>query len=358
MGAGAGMIRLRSSGWYLRTLVAIGVVAVATAGSRSAFGAVRPKETTTSWQQSIKQLRVPGQGCYHASYPTLQWHATSCEVAPKWPLAPHQPGMIASQPVGNGNDYAAQVSGTISQATGSFPEVIPTRITETGQVGNRGRQIPNSFTLQLNTEFFSTPACSGSSNGKCQGWQQFVYETTSNTVFMQYWLLDYDATCPANWYTVKYGSSIFCYTNSPASSLPGNALTASDLAAAELQGQAIADGNDQVSLSLGSGQATVVTNSDSMLDVSSQWDTTEFGVFGDGGGGQAKFGKKTTLETQTSLVSTDASAPTCVKEGFTAETNNLNLTNTPAIGTQTSPTIVSEQTKKRAVAASCASAAG
>jgi hypothetical protein len=351
------MIRLRSSGWLLRTLVAICVVAVAAAGSRAAFGATRPNETAASWGQSIKQVRVPGQGCYHASYPTLQWHVTRCEVAPNLPMAPHQPGMSASQAVGNGNDYAAEVSGTISQATGSFPIVSPTRITEKGQRGHKGPQVPNTFTLQLNSEFFTTPVCSGR-DSKCQGWQQFIYETTSSTVFMQYWLLNYDTTCPTGWHTVMYGSAIYCYTNSSASSLPGNALTAAGLATVELQGQATADGNDQVSMSVGSGQATLVANSDSKLDLSSQWDATEFGVFGDGGGGQANFGRKTTLEAQTSLVTTNESAPTCVNDGFTAETNNLNLTVTPVIGTQASPTMVSEQTKKRAKTASCATAAG
>jgi hypothetical protein len=348
---------LRRSGWILRAVAAVTVVVTALVGAGSAFGASRPKATTeASWERSIRQLHAPGAGCYHASYPTLQWHATRCQVAPKWPLLP---GIATSSPlVGNGNDYAAEVSGTISQATGSFPEVSPTKISETGQVGGRGSQVSNTFTLQLNTEFFSTPVCSGSSNSKCQGWQQFVYETSSNVVFMQYWLLDWDTTCPSGWYTVKYQPHTFCFTNSPASSLTGSALTAADLATADLEGQATAGGNDQVSLSLGSGQATVAVNSDSMLDLSSQWNTTEFGVFGDGNGSEAKFGKKTTLEAQTSLVATSETAPTCVNQGFTAETNNLHLTTTPVIASQPSPTIVSEQTRKSARAESCVSAAG
>jgi len=48
-------------------------------------------------------------------------------------------------------------------------------------------------------------------------------------------------------------------------------------------------------------------------------------VFGDGGGSEAIFGSNTTLEAQTALTATSKSAPACVKEGFTAETNNLKL---------------------------------
>ena len=69
-------------------------------------------------------------------------------------------------------------------------------------------------------------------------------------------------------------------------------------------------------------------------------------------------GPNTTIESQTTLQATSLAAPTCVKEGFTAETNNLNLTHTPAVGSEASPTLVYEQTNAKATAASCAVAAG
>jgi hypothetical protein len=47
-----------------------------------------------------------------------------------------------------------------------------------------------------------------------------------------------------------------------------------------------------------------------------------------------------------------------VVDGFTGETNNLNLVATPAIGTQASPTLISDQTSAAAPPASCATAAG
>jgi hypothetical protein len=126
-------------------------------------------------------------------------------------------------------------------------------------VNNTGPEVANAFSLQLNSQFFSgSPACSGSGNPSgCQAWQQFVYDYDNATgyVFMQYWLINYNATCPSGWNT----SSNDCWINSPASTLTGGPLTAGNLASVKLSGSATSGGNDAVSLSIGSGQATLVT---------------------------------------------------------------------------------------------------
>jgi len=54
------------------------------------------------------------------------------------------------------------------------------------------------------------------------------------------------------------------------------------------------------------------------------------------------------------LTATSPSAPTCVKEGFTAETNNLKLAKTTALGSEPSPTLASKQTNGTSGTASCA----
>jgi hypothetical protein len=346
--------------WAMRFISLFGVMvsALTIAGASSAFAADPSSGlTTTGWQQALAQPPGLGRGCYQASYPSLQWQATACNAAPAMPLEPVAVSTPASAAptltVGNGTDYSAQVTGTISSATGSFADVSP-GITETGQVGGRGAQIANTFSLQLNTEFFSTPACSGSTDpSKCQGWQQFVYLTNVNEVFMQYWLINYDNTCPSDWFSYEDD----CYTNSPASVLSDGPITAADLTTTTLTGSASASGKDEVTLSFG-GQAVSVTNPGSVLDLAPQWNTTEFDIFGDGGGGEAYFGANTTLEAQTTLSSSSESAPTCVEEGFTAETNNLSLTHTPTIATQVLPTMVSEQTDTSPTTPSCATAPG
>jgi hypothetical protein len=230
---------------------------------------------------------------------------------------------------------------------------VSSNLSETGQINDTGPQVTNAFTLQLNSEFFSTPVCSGSAKpSKCLGWQQFVYayhySGNTNEVFMQYWLLHWNTTCPAGW--GSYGHD--CYTNSPASSY--GSLPAKDLGDITFVGRASSGGNDEVTLSNTSGQASSASNSDSELDLSAVWDTTEWGVFGDAGGGEANFGADSTLEAQTTFQATSSSAPTCVDEGFTGETNNLDLTKTKALGTESSPTMASKQTNGTAKPASCA----
>ena len=77
-------------------------------------------------------------------------------------------------------------------------------------------------------------------------------------------------------------------------------------------------------------------------------------MFGDGGGSEAFFGKSNTLEAVTKLTATSSSAPTCISDGFTAETNNLKLAATPTLGSESSPTMGSKQTDGTAGTASCA----
>ncbi len=89
----------------------------------------------------------------------------------------------------------------------------------------------------------------------------------------------------------------------------------------------------------------------------SHWNTTQWNVIGNGRH-QAYFGDGTSLEAETSLTdSSGSSAPSCVSEGFTAETNNLNLTSTPPLGGEPLPTMASQQTNGTTGTVSCATAA-
>jgi hypothetical protein len=334
-------------------VLALTALAAASLSAGSASAATqRNIRTKAQWQAAMAHVPQPGTGCFSASYPTLRWHAVKCAVAPRLPLAP---ALAATHPrpmavVGNGHDYSATVKGLISQAVGTFTNVS-SGITEKGKVGNAGSKVANTFSLQINSQFFASPTCSGSGNpANCLGWQQFVYAVSGGVgeVFMQYWLINYDATCPSGWFTF----STDCFTNSNAVTV--TKLTAKDLATLKLTGSAASGGQDKVSLFSGSGTASSVTNSDSVVDLAKFWNTTEWGVFGDGGGGEAFFGANTSLEAQTALTATSSSAPKCVKEGFTGETNNLKLASTPALGSQPTPTMGSRQTNGTIGTPSCA----
>jgi YVTN family beta-propeller protein len=314
--------------------------------TRPAGDSLRLKEKTAQWQHAIQRLHVPGKGCFTSSYPKLQWRKTRCQAAPHLRFSPAR----GSGPklVGNGTDYSASVTGLLSSATGSFDNVTP-GATETSN------GVPNSFSLQLNTKpFTSAIICAGSANpADCQGWQQFIYSTDFNEVFMQYWLLNYDATCPAGWNT--YGGD--CWMNSAASPWPGLALNVAALASVNLTGTATANGNDTVVMTTQSGQATAA-NGDNTLNLAKAWNGVEFGVFGDGGGSEANFSAGTTLNVRTTVQNGTELAPACVLQGYTGETNNLNLVGTAAIANGLNPAIVSEQSNLVNTAASCATAAG
>jgi hypothetical protein len=320
-----------------------GVVSMLASAAASAGGTPRPL-TQLSWQKAMKQLRPPGRGCFTASYPTVAWRQTRCVTAPPIPYVPvphPRPAHGVGETVGNGTDFSAQVSGTpISDATGTFD--TGTVVTSVG-----------NFSLQLNSAPFTSPACSTALvPAVCHGWQQFIYASTSNIVFMQYWLLHYNTTCPTGWISFPGGD---CFENSPARTLTGGPITAANLAGALFNGIATST-NDTVSLSDGT-IAAAVSNPDNVLTLSPNWMTVEFAVVGDGGGSQAVFGAGTTLAVRTAVDNGSNTAPTCKMEGFTGETNNLNLAPAPMITAGINPSIESIQNSTGG-AQGCATAVG
>ncbi|HEY3831637.1 MAG TPA: hypothetical protein VGO03_05050 [Acidimicrobiia bacterium] len=330
----------------LGLVLLVGTLAMAI-GPAAGAGETGGAAAAARWQASIASVPLPGGGCFSASYPSLAWHATPCATAPNIPFAP------GPHAVGDGHDYSAVSSGLVSKATGSFVGVSP-KLTETGQYNHQGSQLANVFSLQLNTQFFTTPTCAKSGTpSKCLGWQQFVYDSAANYVFMQYWLIDYNAKCPTGgWMTF----GVDCYRNSSAVPFSGASLKAADLATVKLTGSAVKNGKDMLQFS-NKGHATAVSGLDSVVNLALKWNTAEFDIFGDGGGGQANLSAKSSLSAQVALTGASKAAPKCVKEGFTAETNNLNLAHTPAITSAPSPTMRSTQSNGPATTASCATAA-
>ena len=308
--------------------------------------------SVSSWQQAIRALPLSEAGCFTASFPITQWHGTPCQNAPAVPFGPEGTSPQSST-VGNGVDYSAVSSGgRFGSVTGSFPSITP------GSTENTAGdpKLVNTFSLQLNSSFFSgTPACAGATNpSECLGWQQFVLSTSPDSVpklFMQYWLINYGSTCMTGWHSYE-GS---CYKNSPATKTP--ALKVSKLAKSFLEGSASAGGSDAAVLTIGS-RAFATSNGDSVLHLSSSWTTAEFGIFGDGGGSEAQFSPGTTLEVMTSTNDGTKIAPSCAKEGFTGETNNLSLVKTPKHLAGSTTAIVSRQSNVIDSSASCVTSPG
>jgi hypothetical protein len=299
--------------------VAVASVLAGAAFVPSAFAASSPDldaQFHATWRHTLQHTATPEKGCFRASYPSTVWAKVDCVKAPNRLYLPrHFP---EAQTVGNGDDYAAETSSVISQTEGSFSSV-------SGLSSESDDGVSDDYSLQLNSNFMSTDACNGVSG--CQAWEQFVYASGEEAAFMQYWLINYGDTCPSGGWMQYQGS---CYMNSAAVSVPDD--TISDLPNMTLTGSAVSGGTDTLTFFDGN-EAYTTTGDDSVVDLGTAWQASEFNVIGDGGGSEADFNSGTSITVNVSLTDGTSDAPTCAADsGTTGETNNLNLGSCSASG--------------------------
>jgi len=297
-------------------------------------------QTQEDWRAQMAQIPTPGEGCYQATFPTLAWRNVPCVKPPDVPLRPARGE--PPETVGNGNDYSASVSGTLTSSIGSFDSVVG--VTSETDPQNE----PNAFSLQLNSNTFTTTVCNGAANpAACQGWQQFVYINGANGyAFMQYWLINWNTTCPPGW-GAYYGD---CYTNSNGVGVP--VQTIASLPLFKLTGS-IAAGTDTVTMSPGNGNLYSATGQDTVLNLQQGWSESEFNIFGYCCGSQAIFNAGSTITVRTSVNNGTTNTPTCVQQGFTGETNNLTLVSPCCAFGGTSPAIVFTESNVQGATAAC-----
>jgi hypothetical protein len=312
----------------------------------SALAQTPSAQELDAWHRQMRQTSpLQGQaplsqgGCFSSTYPNTQWQQVQCVTPPLRPYPPAR-GQRANT-VGHGNDVTAQVTtGLIGEVTGSFDSVVGA-LSETGQVNDTGPQVANTFSLQINSNtFHGAPACSGAAEpSDCMGWQQFVY-SNAGTLVMQYWLLNYYAECPLNWYSDGGGD---CYENgfNAVGGIPPQDIT--NLANMSLTGSAVAGDMDLVSLAVGTTMYAAL-NPDSAVDLANYWNVAEFNVFGDCCDSQANFIKGTILLVRTEVANGKVVPPSCVAGGFTGETNNLNFGGAPVASRGLYPAVVFAET--------------
>jgi hypothetical protein len=301
----------------------------------AAFAQASPESSTSPapvssldhWRHTMVKTPLPGKGCFTTSYPDTEWHQVPCVTAPpRLPKPPPArrplPPAGAAMTVGDGIDYSAQVASgtTISQAEGAFVQVYD--VTSENEDGNA-----NEFSLQLNTNIFTTPACNGISG--CVGWAQFVYgnpfQSTSGpesygAAYIQYWLIYYGATCPSEW--LQDGDD--CFYSSPVTEVP--IQTVGSLRSITLTGAPSSGGGDTVVFSVG-GTLYSVSNSTSNpdIDLAGNWNTAEFNILGDCCGTAATFNPGAALAVRSSVNNGTTNAPSCLQWDETGETNSLTL---------------------------------
>jgi hypothetical protein len=314
---------------------------------------VTPEEAKKrkDWAFSMHKKPQPKKGCFTAGYPDTEWKEVPCVAAPNLLFLPRH-GLRAFT-VGGGNDILAGApSGTITQAIGHFES--PTNVTsESGMINNTGLPVNNAYSLQLNTNFMtSTAACAGAANpATCQGWEQWVFYNngSSGTVFVQYWLIGYNAACAAGWSTVAGG---YCVRNSAAVGVPNQPIT--NIANWTLSGTATAGGD---SYSMGTGTNVYSGAGLNAVAASTNWTNAEFNIFGPAGGSQANFNNGASVNTRTEIIYGGNAAPNCLSGGTTAETNNLSFGPIAPAATAPGPAVIFQESTAGGAASNCAAAA-
>jgi hypothetical protein len=358
---------LKTNSWIpgpLQAMVALGLAAFAAllavpVGHAQTPNPTPPAATTPlpsakslhEWHRGMARVPLPKTGCFTSSYPSNEWQEVPCTTAPARPYPPARGGRRTDQ-VGNGTDVSAQVTGHISEAIGSFDSVTGvTSVTDPNGV--------SGFSLQLNANFFTTPACNGAAApSACRGWQQFVY-SNSGSAFMQYWLINYDTTCPAGWFTFPHPNDPGndCFENGINSvNVPVQAVA--NLANLSLMGQANGGGTDTIIMATGSNLYSA-QNDDNAVDLAQGWQAAEFNIVGDCCGSESTFNSGSTIVVRTSVDNGSPLAPSCLGDGFTGETNNLFFMQASATPPSESlPAVVFTQSSATSTTLPCNSATG
>jgi hypothetical protein len=296
------------------------------------------------WRGAISQKAAPKKGCFTTEFPSVEWREIPCVNAPDYPMPPRSG--IVPLTVGNGDDVAARApSGVISSTIGSFDAV--TNVTsESGQISNAGAALPNTYTLQINTDFFTTTTCNASPNPACRGWEQFVFENNpvSHRAFIQYWLVNFDGPCPANFqsFPTGPGHNHCVQLSNTSGAVPTSAVPVTNLGQVTLTAAASA-GADRITMTIGG--VAFMRNGDNSVNASSGWKVSEFNILGDGGdnngvGGTANFNANAALTTRVRINYGGSGPPACVAQGFTAEKNNLGFGPAAPVGTQPGPAVI------------------
>jgi hypothetical protein len=324
--------------------------AAAEASTRPSIDAATKREFQKDWRKSMaRKLGVDKAapiGCFHAAYPSNEWQAVTCLKAPKLPYVPVHGTRIRSNAVGDGTDFSAQTSTLLSSAEGSF--ISFSGVTSIGAA-------TGPFSLQLNSNFFTTPACSGIAG--CQGWQQFVFVApgTSNPAasglgFIQYWLVNYGGTCPQGYISYAGTDCYLTQVGGTAISIPNPTLA--QVSQLGVIGAATSGGTDTLIVSTGN-DLYALTEADSILTLSQGWNTAEFNILGNANGNQVNFNSNATIVVKTSVDGGTTTAPSCINQGYTGETNNLTLDLCCPIG-GASPAIIFMESNVTGATSSCA----
>lgn len=334
------------------------------------MGQVHTTADRLAWRQRMATRPKPKTGCFAATFPSEQWKETRCATPPKMPHKRPSPltkwlrltpdAKVRTLPpgsavAGNGADIAGiAVGGPINAAEGFFDQTQD--IQTVVNVRSPTNQSPGAYALQINVAPFDSTSCSQAQTKTCKGWLQYLFMNDNNGAFamMEVWLLDFGPTCPGEGSIqqlpdmpqgISWGHSpsnmdcVFDTTTTPL--LAAQPVTS--LAQLRLRGEAIAGGQDTVTIATPDGKINGIAISDNILKLSSGWNEVEFNVFGYVGGSQANFNSGAAAVVHINIENGTKNAPTIDNAGFTGETNNFNLVPPGCSNAGNPPSIVFEE---------------
>jgi hypothetical protein len=313
--------------------------------------------SVAAWHNALHTSPLPAAGCFKATYPSHNWQKIACITPPKLWYPPRNKHPQIGQNVGDGRDFSIYVAPNyISQTIGSFP--IAKKVKTVTSQGCCGEQGLNSYTFQLNSNFFKSAACGSLQN--CAGWSQFVYENPpgngEGALFIQDWLVPTNGggfgSCPSGkgWEYADGG----CVQNSPGGvNVPNVAI--SGIGSIVETGVAASSG-DSIYMQVGKTEYGMKNvQNDGITDLSAGWQGSEFNIVGNAGGDIANFNAGAKIAVNIAAEDGVNTAPSCpANSGTTGETNNLFFIKAPKkVAAQQYPSVEFEMSSKSGKTATC-----
>jgi hypothetical protein len=279
-------------------------IALATQPIQAARASLPPGSMSREdWHRAVLKGPPGRHGCFRASRPSTTWAEVPCSkkrprhFGTHGPIQPLPENVGASTPTDSG-----QSSSPISAAQGFFTGVSTTGESDSND-GN------NAFSVQLNSNKFSTPLCSA----PCLGWQQFIFIQDGNGIFdsgivyIQYWMLNYLPShngCPPYWN--QSGNHCWYVDSDQTPSVSTQDIT--ELGAVRLVGTA-GPASDTATFFDSDGDSATASEGSSVLGLGSagRWTAAGFNIYGEGSGSQASFDAGTSMFVN--LVLTTGSKP-------------------------------------------------
>jgi hypothetical protein len=406
LGRGARRVHLLRKGMMMRLLprkrraqfrlVGITIAAVLLSVGVYASGEGRPpatQENLQAWHSTMTKVPRPSAGgCFTAAYPEVVWRETACVAPPSVPMAPKR-GPAPRRDMGGGiggivTERPLEASSIpITRAYGSFEKVINPNLLRVNSVPREAEPgeppspptMPDSYTLQLNTNRFRVEECADSAApGLCWGWKQFVFANdgtpqpnpnpnlTPSRLYIVYWLLHYNQTCPDNWTDFPDRGEIHCSREVGAPPIPNISIKNIASPTLRLEGSITktVDGKDADAITFNDGATHVFTATGPEIilhplppEPALGWTQVEFNVFGFGRGAMAVFNPEASFNVRTTIDGASPLKPGCEPVGYSDEKNNLHFGPPGAVPTSPAPALIINESVTGLVATDACKAA-